>query len=129
MVNMTIALSWTWMGAWMVLPFAGLEIFLVGLGMYYVSWKLNFKEVITLHSETLTVQKGIYFPKQEWRLSINATTLLKQPSHYRMSAPSLFLNHLDERIEIGHFLNRTDKICLRKQLTKWGIQLITVSSK
>ena len=44
-VNMAIALSWAAMGAWMVLPFAGLEIALVGLGMYYVSWKLCIVEI------------------------------------------------------------------------------------
>ncbi len=126
-VNMTIAASWAWMGAWMVLPFAGLEVLLVGIGMYYVSWKLSFKEVIIVEAESLIIQKGVYFPKQEWHWSRSATTLIKQPSQYRMSAPTLFLKHLNERIEIGKFLNRSEKLTLRKYLLELGLP-IRVSS-
>ena len=125
-VNMTIALGWAALGAWMILPFAGLEIFLVGLGMYYVSWKISFKEVITLKTDSLILQKGVYFPKQEWCWRKAQTTLVKQPSKYRMSAPSLFLTHSNQRVEIGAFLNRSEKKSLRNHLTTLGIP-ITVS--
>jgi len=79
------------MGAWMVLPFAGLEIFLVGLGMYYVSWKLSFREVLIFENESLILQKGVYFPKQEWRWHKNQASILVRPSNYRMSAPHMWL--------------------------------------
>jgi len=94
---------------------------LVGLGMYYVSWKLSFKEVITIAAESLILQKGVYFPKQEWHWSRSATSLVKFPSHYRMSAPTLMLKHLNERIEIGSFLNRAEKVTLRKHLVELGL--------
>ena len=69
LVNMLIALGWTAMGAWMVLPFAGLEILLVGIGMYYVSWKLSFKEILILEADSLIIQKGVYYPKQGMALA------------------------------------------------------------
>jgi len=128
-VNMTVALSWTAMGAWMVLPFAGLEVFFVGLGMYYVSWKLSFKQIITIQAESLVLQKGVYYPKQEWRWQVSDTTLIKKPSNYRMSAPSLFLNHLSDRVEIGDFLNRKDKKILRQHLLDMGMSLQVISAK
>jgi len=112
--NMTIALAWTAMGAWMVLPFAGLEIFFVGIGMYYVSWKLNFKQILTIENESLVLQKGVYFPKQEWHWQRSATRLVQIPNNHRLSAPSLWLNHLNEQIEIGDFLNLDEKKQLRK---------------
>lgn len=126
-VNMIIAGAWAWMGAWMILPFAGLEVLLVGVGMYYVSWKLSFREVIVVAADSLLLQKGVYFPKQEWRWPRNSTSLIKQPSQYRMSAPKLFLTHLNERIEIGEFLNRADKITLRKHLLALGLAMHTSS--
>lgn len=128
-VNMTIAVVWASMGAWMVLPFAGLEVLLVGAGMYYVSWKLSFKEIITFEAESLIVQKGVYYPKQEWRWQKNDTSLLKQPSRYRMSAPNLFLKHLNEQIEIGAFLNRREKVSLREHLNELGIPIVVISSQ
>jgi len=123
MLNMAIALAWTFMGAWMVLPFAGLEIFLVGLGMYYVSWKLSFREVLIFENESLILQKGVYFPKQEWRWHKNQASILVRPSNYRMSAPHMWLSHLDETVEIGDFLNRTEKKQLRQQLQNQGLSI------
>jgi len=125
LMNMVIALGWTAMGAWMVLPFAGLEILLVGIGMYYVSWKLSFKEVIIVEADSLILQKGVYFPKHEWRWQRSNSSLVKEISRYRMSAPSLYLKHLNEEVEIGNFLNRTEKKVLREHLLELGIALYT----
>ena len=122
-VNMTIALAMAYMGAWLVLPFAGLEVLLVGIGMYYVSWKLSFREILTIEAHSLIVQKGIYFPKQEWRWQKNATQLIRQANKYRMSAPTLWLTHLNECIEIGEFLNRSEKKQLRQYLQDIGVPL------
>lgn len=124
-VNMTIALAWTFMGAWMVLPFAGLEVFFVGLGMYYVSWKLNFKHIITVEVESFVLQKGVYFPKQEWRWQKSQVSLIKVPSNYRMSAPTLLLKHINEEVEIGDFLNRKDKKDLREHLIDMRLPIVT----
>ena len=128
-VNMTIALSWAAMGAWMVLPFAGLEILLVGLAMYYVSWKLNFKEVIIIEVDSLTLQKGVYFPKQQWQWQFRDTVLIKKASKYRMSAPTLLLSHLNEAIEIGSSLNRDEKKELREHLLRLGLRMRVTKPK
>ncbi|MFQ3245073.1 MAG: putative membrane protein [Arenicella sp.] len=128
-VNMLIALSWAAMGAWMVLPFAGLEIALVGFGMYYVSWKLSFKEIIIFEGDSLTLQKGIYFPKQQWDWQRRDTLLIKRPSKYRMSAPTLFLKHLNQSIEIGAALNRVEKKQLREHLIGLGLAMRVVEPK
>jgi len=128
-VNTAIALGWTAMGAWMVLPFAGLEVFLVGLGMYYVSWKLSFKEIIIVEAKSLILQKGVHFPKQQWRWQRGETLLIKQPSRYRMSAPTLFLHHLNDKVEIGQAINRTEKKELREHLLKLGFGLRVTTAK
>lgn len=125
-INMSIAISWSLMGAWMVLPFAGLEVLCVGIGMYYVSWKLNFKQILIFNADSLIVQTGVYFPKQEWQWQRSSTYLLKKPSRYRMSAPDLYLKYLNQKIEIGQFLNRREKQDLRKHLNNFGIIELTI---
>ena len=114
-VNMTIGIGFALMGGWLILPFAGLEILLVGFGMYYVCLKLNFKQMITIEAESFTLQKGVYFPKEEWQWQTSSIELLKQPSRYRMSAPNLYLKHMSQTVEIGDFLNREEK----KELVEW----------
>lgn len=128
LVNLTIGVSFALVGAWMVLPFAGLEILLVGIGMYYVCWKLNFKEIITIEAESLVLQKGVYYPKKTWQWQRSNTRLVKQPSRYRMSAPTLFLQHLNESVEVGGFLNRSEKKILREELQQLGLQLSVIPS-
>lgn len=113
------------MGAWMVLPFAGLEVLLVGLGMYYVSWKLSFKQVITLENDSFILQKGVYFPKQEWHWQRSQIRLIKTPNQYRMSAPKLQLQHLNQVVEVGDFLNRDEKKQLRELMVNLNIPLRT----
>ena len=125
-VNLLIGVSFAFVGAWLILPFAGLEILLVGTGMYYVCWKLNFKEVITIESESFILEKGVYYPKKIWQWQRSNTLLIKQPSRYRMSAPKLFLKHLNESIEVGEFLNRKDKKLLNDSLLALGIEPILV---
>lgn len=120
-VNMLIGISFALVGAWMILPFAGLEIAAVAAGTYYVCWKLNFKEIITIHEESVILQKGVYYPKQTWKWQKATTALLSRPGRYRQSAPDLFLKHLNETVEIGDFLNRKEKIRLRLGLNKFGI--------
>ena len=128
-VAMIIGISFASIGAWMILPFAGIEVTIVGIGMYYVCWKLNFKQTITLEAESFIVQKGVYFPKQEWQWQASQTYLLKQPSRYRMSPPTLYLKHLNQKIEIGEFLNRSDKKELQKWLRDMGISVTTLAAK
>ncbi|MEM7358796.1 MAG: DUF2244 domain-containing protein [Pseudomonadota bacterium] len=120
-VNMLIGISFALVGAWMILPFAGLEIAAVAAGTYYVCWKLNFKEIITIEAESVILQKGVYYPKQTWHWQKSATRLLSRPGGYRQSPPDLYLKHLDETVEIGDFLNRKEKIRLRNGLNKVGI--------
>ena len=124
LVNMTIALAWTAVGAWMVLPFAGLEVFLVGLGMYYVSWKLNFKQIIQIDHESFILQKGVYFPKQEWRWQTSQVVVIDTPSKYRLSPTKLTLKHLNQTVQIGDFLNREEKKTLRKALIDLGLKRV-----
>lgn len=114
-VNLTIGVGFALIGGWLILPFAGLEVTAVGVGMYYVCWKLNFKHIVTIEAESLTLQKGVYFPKQEWMWQRSQTEVIKKPGPYRLSAPYLYLKHLNEVIEIADFINRDEK----KDIIKW----------
>ena len=126
-VVMIIGLSFAAVGAWLVLPFAGIEILALSVGMYYVSWKLNFKQTIEIQAESFTLRKGVYFPKQEWQWQTSQTSVLKKPSRYRMSASTLFLKHLNQKIEIAEFLNRSEKKELLEELKKIGLSVTLVS--
>ena len=57
-----IGLTFFFYGAPIILPFAGLEILIVGTALYVVFKKSTKKEIITLTKEKLTIEKGLFRP-------------------------------------------------------------------
>ena len=55
---LTIGLGFAYVGATLILPFAGLEVLFVGICVYLVLNKTSQQEVITLSKDKLTIEKG-----------------------------------------------------------------------
>lgn len=108
----TIALGFTLLGAWPILPFAGLEMLALGSALYYVCWKLNYRHVITLEPEVVRIQKGHYYPREEWEISRDDVALSIVPEQHPWEAPSITLASRGEEIPLGEFLNRDDALQL-----------------
>jgi len=103
-------------GAWVILPFAGLEIAALGGSLYYVNWKLQYRHVITLDANTVRIDKGFYLPRQSWTFKRENTGLSVQPERHPWDAPGLSLQSRGESISVGEFLNRDDGLLLKQQL-------------
>ena len=99
------------MGAWPILPLAGLEITALGLALYYVNWKLQYRHVITVDDDKVIVAKGFYMPKQRWEFDRRAAGLTVTPQQHPWDGPRLTLHNDSEQVCVGEFLNRTD--CLK----------------
>ena len=63
---LTIGLGFAYVGATLILPFAGLEVLFVGICVYLVLNKTSQQEVITLSKDKLIIEKGAYKIKQVW---------------------------------------------------------------
>ena len=57
------------LGAWPILPLAGLELTALGGALYWVNWKLEYRHVIRLTDELVTIDKGYFVPKRSWRFA------------------------------------------------------------
>ena len=55
-----IALAWTLVGAWLVLPFAGIEVALLWFIAYKVSLYTYQQQVITITATSIELQLGTY---------------------------------------------------------------------
>jgi uncharacterized membrane protein len=115
-VSGAIALGFALLGAWVILPFAGLEMAALGSALYYVSWKLRYRHVIHLGPEVVRVQKGHYFPKKEWELPLREASLSVVPERHPWDAPAISLFSRGEEISLGEFLNRDDALELLSHL-------------
>lgn len=109
--SLGIAISFALLGAWPILPFAGLELLALGCALYYVNWKLQYRHVITLSSDSVCIDKGFYIPKQSWQFPRQATGLAITPEKHPWEGPELSVHDRNESVRLGEFLNRED--CLK----------------
>lgn len=108
--SLAIAIGFTLLGAWPVLPFAGLELLALGSALYYVNWKLQYRHVITLSEESVCIDKGFYAPRQSWIFPRQGTGLAIVPERHPWEGPGLSLHRTGESVSVGEFLSREDSL-------------------
>ena len=103
-------------GAFLILPFAGLEIILVGTCVYLVVKRSYKQEIITLTPEKLKIEKGISKPNQFWEyFRIWAFVVVEKPKHPWYPA-HIVITSKGERVPIGDFLTEKEKLDLVDEL-------------
>jgi uncharacterized membrane protein len=106
------AIGFALLGAWPILPFAGLELLALGSALYYVNWKLQYRHVITLSEDSVCIDKGFYAPRQSWKFPRQGTGLAIVPEQHPWEGPELALHRTGESVSVGDFLNRDDALKL-----------------
>ena len=122
-VSLLIAIGFGLLGAWLVLPFAGLEVLALAYAFYYINCHASDYESITINGDSLAVEKRDY--KNTSQVVFNrywARVLLRElPS----GDQSLLLRSHGKEVEFGrHFLNNEQRLALAQQLkTRVGVVL------
>jgi uncharacterized membrane protein len=98
------------LGAWPILPLAGLELAALGSALYWVNWKLEYRHVIRFTDELITVDKGYFVPKRRWRFSRNESALRVIPESHHWQGPELSVHDRLSETRIGDFLNREETL-------------------
>lgn len=124
---LAVAIAWSFVGAWFVLPFAGLEVGLFAYFMYRVCLNCHEKQVITIVDNTITVESGIKTPSFHWEFSRPDTHLAVTQPETEFDKHHLVLSDEVMSIQLGKFLNRQDCILARHCLKQAG--LMEVSNK
>ena len=109
---LAIAAFFAILGAWLILPFAGLELLALGAALYHVNWKQQYRHVITLSEDTVCVDKGYYAPRQRWRFPRQGTGLTITAQQHTWYGPELKVHDRNESVTLGEFLNREDSLKL-----------------
>lgn len=118
-----VALAWSLSGAWLILPFAGLEVGLLSYLMYRVSQQSYRREVITITANDIRVQQGLRYPNRLWRLPVPDTYLHVAQGALHHDLPDLTLSAGQIRLPIGRFLNQPDRLETRQQLAQAGLMV------
>ena len=111
-----IGIGFYLVGASLILPFAGLEILLVGICVYFVVNRTYKQEIITMTPERLKIEKGLSKPDRVWEyFRVWAYVIVEQPKHPWYPA-HILITSKGERVPIGDFLTEKEKLTLVENL-------------
>ena len=103
-------------GYWPVLPFAGLEVIVLGAAFYLCLSRSQLREVVTVSAERVTVEKGRRLPEQHWECPRAWARVIMERSPIVWYPSRLSVVFQGRGIEIGRFLNEMDRQCLAAEL-------------
>lgn len=107
-LSILIAIGWAIQGAWMILPFAGLEVALLSYFVYKVSARTYQQEILHFGTERICVEGGSSQP--DWNYTFDcadAEFVITNPRHF-LSPATVVINSPTHKLRLGDFLNRED---------------------
>lgn len=114
-IIMVIALSFARIGAWLVLPFSGLEIAVLSAAFYMNACYTHQYEVIIIDHDTIEIIKGRRKHTHELFSRAWAKAILNPPWHHWHPSQLVIRSHGKEVI-IGDFLREDERQALAIQL-------------
>ena len=118
-----IGTFWAVVGAWMILPFSGIEAALVAYFLYRVCLGTYHKQVITFSGDSVLIESGKHFPKHSWELTKDRTYLALTEPRNRHSPVGIKISDGTTSLELGSFLNKTDKQYALTKLKATGLTI------
>jgi len=117
-VSMSIAFGFLIAGAWVILPFSILEMTALAFCIHYCVKQCSRQEVITISDNEVVIQRGINSPSEQQSFTRMWAKFFVQPPRRRWDPVLLFIRSHGKELEIGSFLNSSDKNHLVSQLKR-----------
>ena len=117
MLSLGIASIFAFQGLWLILPFAGLVILALGLGLYVCCLHCGDREVITIDETKLFMQIGRTKPKQQWQFDRAWLKLELKKSPYYGHPSKLLIRSKGVELEIGSSLLNKERKKLAESLS------------
>ncbi len=122
-VVMIIAIAWTFIGAWVILPFAGIEVGLFALLMYKVTRFTHSKQIVTFTPQDIKIEMGINRLQSSDLFPRFGTDIYYSETERDWRTPKITFQNGDKKIQIGQFLNADDMVILRNELEDLGFPI------
>lgn len=119
LVSCSIALGFLAQGYWLILPFAGLELILLGAAFYLTAWRTALREVIRIEGAVVEVQKGHRQPESVQVLPRGWVSVELACPPRRGYPTRLVLRAHGRSVQIGDCLNEHERDQLAKDLRRW----------
>lgn len=118
MVTLTLVIPLVAMGFWLVLPFAGLELLVVGIGLYCVICRCHECEVICIAADSIRIERGRRGPRQRWVLARTWAQVVLKDCPRQWYPSRLLIRAHGRTVEVGRFLVEEERLQLARDLTR-----------
>ncbi len=122
-ISLSIAIFWAFQGAWMILPFAGLEITLLVFLAYKVCAKTYHIQILYLDKEEIRLEWGATYPKRKWLFPRSSTNFIITRPNHSLSPSKIEITHNTSALRLGELLNKADIDQTIKLLRKAGLSM------
>jgi len=117
-VALVVAVMFAMKGAWLILPFAGLEIFVLGVCLYICARKNTEYEVIHIGKEVVKVERGRRRPDRSVEFQRYWTQVRLTKNRLAWYPSRLTLGSRGHEVEIGSTLLEEERVELTKELQR-----------
>jgi uncharacterized membrane protein len=117
-ISFGIASAFAVLGYWVVLPFAGLEMVVLGAALYLCAMRSSRCEVISLGNDAVEVVIGRHKPEHSHTFNRHWMRVVLTPPRARGHPSRLLLCSHGRELEIGACLNNEERQQLAKALEK-----------
>ncbi len=115
-VCLVVAVGFTLLGLWPILPFAGLELAILGYCFYRCARRAERREVVSINEQTVEVAAGRHEPEKQWTFPRAWTRVRIQRPTVNWYPSRVILGSHGRGVEIGGFLNEEEKRGLATKL-------------
>ncbi|MFK7814720.1 MAG: DUF2244 domain-containing protein [Gammaproteobacteria bacterium] len=117
-ISFAIAGMFALKGAWLILPFAGLEILALSAGLYVCNLHGRDQEVVTIEDDLVRVEKGRKKPSEVWQFERAWVNLELVNSPLQGHPSKLLIRSKGKETEIGKCLTDGERKSLSDSLVK-----------
>lgn len=108
-----------WLGYWMVLPFAGLEMAALAAGLWWSIRDNSYREVVSVDEQRVWVETGWRAPQRRWEFQRLWVQLRLEPGPYPSSPTRLWLGSHGQGCVLGTCLTDEEREVLAQRLRGW----------
>ena len=117
-ISLLIAVFFAFVGLWVVLPFAGLEMMILWFALYYVSRKSSKKETIDIQDGRFLLRVDQCGVQEEYLWYLPWVKVELQTMRFDVEKKRLIVRYKEDRIEIANGLHEKKKKLLAMALKK-----------
>ena len=117
-ISSAIAIGLTLLGFWLVLPFSGLEMLALGIGLYVVACRCYECEVISINDDSIRIERGRDYPREQCTLGRMWARVVLERCPRAWYPSRLLIRSHGRSVEIGRFLDEEERRRLADELTR-----------